>query len=84
MEMPYVLSPMSYVLKMRNEMTQARDVSGICHHGAAEALLPPALLHQKMIAAVALEREAAASGHADAFLRAAVRFQLRHEITINN
>ncbi len=44
-----------------------------------EALLTLALLHEKMIAAVAVKGQLAATGTSDALLGAAVGLQFRHE-----
>lgn len=46
---------------------------------AVEALLALALLHQKVVTAVAVKGQFTASGTSDAFLCAAMRLELGHE-----
>jgi hypothetical protein len=48
------------------------------HFRTIQALLALALLKEQVIAAVPIERQLTASGHTDAFLRAAVGLQFRH------
>ena len=68
-------------LKVRDKHLECTLVGRVHEHRAILALLTLALLHQKVVTAVAVKRKFAASCALNALLRAAVGLKFRHTDT---
>lgn len=66
------------VLEVREHECEGALVGRMHHLRAIQALLTLTLLHQEVIAAVAVKRQFTASGDTDTLLCAAVGLQFRH------
>lgn len=63
---------------VRDKQCKSALVRRMQHLRAIQPLLALALLHQKVIATVSVEREFPTSGSAESLLRAAVGLEFRH------
>ncbi len=69
----------SHGLQIREEKCEGAFVRRMHEFRAIQALLALALLHEEVVAAVAVESQFSASGTTDTLLRAAVGLELWHE-----